>query len=74
MKGFPGESGVIVDETKPSLHKQANRFENMHLVVEVTVAAGQCQVKDGGQREQVISFRSLVFLGGQSPAQPAWIM
>ena len=45
----------------------------MHLVVEVTVDAGLCQGKDGEQREQVITFRSLVFLGGQSPAEPAWI-
>ena len=75
MKGFPGESGVMVgavarDKAGPS--QATNGFENMHLVVEGTVEAGLCQVKDGEQREQVITFRSLVFLwGGQSPAEPA---
>ena len=46
MKGFPGESGVIMMvlwyETKPPLLKQANGFENVHQVEEVTVAAGLC--------------------------------
>ena len=45
MKGFPGESGVIMVlwyETKSPLLKQANGFEDIHQVGEVTVAAGLC--------------------------------
>ena len=46
MKGFPGESGMIIMvlwyETKPPLLKRANGFEIVHQVVEVTVAARLC--------------------------------
>ena len=45
MKGFLGESGVIMVlwyETKPPLLEQANGFEIVHQVGKVTVAAGLC--------------------------------
>ena len=42
--------------------KQSNLFSSKLTVSRFM--QGLCQVKDGEQREQVISFRSLVFLGG----------